>query len=148
MPRISFDLTIQASAAGSELAAGSNDGTVSLWNMANPAHPTLFGQPLNGPTPPVTSVAFSPDGQTLAAGSSDGTVSLWNLANPAHPTPLGQPLNGPTPPVTSVAFSPDGQTLAAGSSDGTVWLWNLSIEDAIQRICATTSNTLTPAQWN
>lgn len=50
--------------------------------------------------------------------------------------------------VTSVAFSPDGQTLAAGSNDHNVWLWNLSIEDATQRICATTSNTLTPAQWN
>jgi WD40 repeat protein len=47
-----------------------------------------------------------------------------------------------------VAFSPDGQTLAAGSNDHNVWLWNLSIEDATQRICATTSNTLTPAQWN
>ncbi|MGP0025752.1 MAG: AAA family ATPase [Streptosporangiaceae bacterium] len=133
---------------GRTLAAGSYDGRVWLWNLANPARPTLLRQFPTGPTGPVISVAFSPDGQTLAAGNNDGTVWLWNLANPARPTLFGQPLNGPTPPVTSVAFSPDGQTLAAGSNDHNVWLWNLSIEDAIQRICATTSNTLTPAQWN
>jgi hypothetical protein len=26
-------------------------------------------------------------------------------------------------------------------------MWNLNVDDAIQRICAATSNILTPAQW-
>ena len=76
------------------------------------------------------------------------TVWLWNITNPAHPTPLGQPLTGPTGPVHSVTFSPNGRTLAAGSGDSTVRLWNLDIDDAIQRICATASRTLTPAKWD
>ena len=94
-------------------------------------------------------MAFSPDGRTLAAGSGDGTVWLWNLTDPAHPARLGQPLAGPTDYLvsTSVVFSPDGRTLAAGNGDGTVWLWNLDVDDAIQRVCATTGNTLTPARW-
>ncbi|MCA1695100.1 MAG: serine/threonine protein kinase, partial [Actinobacteria bacterium] len=95
----------------------------------------------------VDAVAFSPDGHTLATGSTDQTVRLWNITNPAHPTPLGRPLSGHTNYVKAVAFSPDGHTLATGSSDQTVRLWGMSVDQAIQRICATTTNTLTPAEW-
>jgi WD40 repeat protein len=45
-----------------------------------------------------------------------------------------------------VAFSPDGKSLAA-SDDATAQIWNLDVGNAIQRICATTSNTLTSTQW-
>jgi WD40 repeat protein len=92
-------------------------------------------------------VAFSPDGHILAAGSYDGKVWLWNLTNPGRPAPLGQPLTGPTNSVSSVAFSLDGHLLAASSFDGTAQIWNLDVDAAIQRICATTSGALVPAQW-
>jgi WD40 repeat protein len=134
---------------GRTLAAGSNFGLVWLWNFANPAHPTRFDRPLTEPglARIVYSVAFSPDGKMLAVGLDDRTVRLWNLANPAHPTSLGQPLTGPASPVSSMAFSPDGRTLAAVNHTGTAQIRNLDVDNAIQRICATTSNTLTPAQW-
>ena len=132
---------------GKTLAAANGDGKVLLWNLTDPARPTPFGQPLTGPADVFASVAFSPHGKTLAAATSDGKVLLWNLTDPARPTPLGQPLTGPADPASSVAFSPDGKTLAAGSGDNTVWLWNLDVDNAIQRICATTSNSLTSAQW-
>ena len=70
------------------------DGTIRLWNVTDPAHPTQIGQPLTGPTSGVDSVAFSPDGHTLAAGSDDGTIWLWNVTDPAHATQIGQPLTG------------------------------------------------------
>ena len=64
---------------GRTLADGSLDGTVRLWDVADPARPGPPGQPLTGGTSAVYSVAFSPDGHTLASGSADGTTRLWNL---------------------------------------------------------------------
>ena len=134
---------------GRTLASGSysGDGTVRLWNVTDPAHPTPRGQPLTGHTHAVTAVAFSPDGHTLATTSRDQTVRLWNVTDPAHPTLLGQPLTGHTGPVFAVVFSPDGRTLATGSDDQTVRLWTMNVDQAIHRICATTANILTPAKW-
>jgi hypothetical protein len=43
-----------------------------------------------------------------------------------------------------VVFSPDGHILA--SSNDTVRLWGMNVDHAIQRICATTTNALTPHQ--
>lgn len=113
--------------------------------MTNPADATQIGS-LTGPAGRVHSVAFSPDGRTLAAGSYDDTIWLWNVTNPADATQIGS-LTGHTGPINSVAFSPDGRTLAAGSADGTIRLWNLDVDQAIDRICATTSANLTPEQW-
>ncbi|MGH3933786.1 MAG: WD40 repeat domain-containing protein, partial [Pseudonocardiaceae bacterium] len=92
-------------------------------------------------------VAFSPDGRTLVSGAANGTVRLWNVGDPAHSTPLGPPLTGHTDVVYSVAFSPDGHTLVSSSRDQTIHLWGMDVDQAIQRICATTPNTLTPAKW-
>jgi WD40 repeat protein len=132
---------------GRTLASGSADETVRLWNVADPAHPTPLGTPLTGHTNIVAAVAFSPDGHTLASGSIDRTVRLWNVTDLAHSTALGTPLTGHTGVVNSVVFSPDGHTLASGSADWTVRLWDMDVERAIQRICATTPNTLTPVKW-
>jgi len=126
---------------GHTLAIVSNDGTIRLWNVTNPADPQPLGRPLTaGSFNPVNAVAFSPDGHTLASGNSDGTIRLWNVTHPAHPQPLGQPLaSGQTPtmpslPLTSgpgnivnaVVFSPDSRILASGNGDGTVRLWNVT----------------------
>ncbi len=132
---------------GTTLAAVGFDRKVWLWNLADPAHPDRL-TPLTGPVTPVDSVAFSPDRKTLAASSDDGEVWLWNVADPAQPVPLGQPLTGSATAVNSVAFSPDGRILAGGSYDRTTDLWDLSVDDAIQRICASTFNVLTPQLWN
>ena len=114
---------------GHTLASGSDDGSVRLWDVADPAHPRPLSQPLTGTgIAAVDSVAFSPDGHTLASGDADGTVRLWDVADPAHPRPLGQPplTSSGSAAVASMAFSPDGHTLASGDDDGTVGLWDVA----------------------
>jgi WD40 repeat protein/transcriptional regulator with XRE-family HTH domain len=108
---------------GHALATGDSYGTIRLWNVADPAHPHLFGQPLTDRG--ADSVAFSAGGHILASShyGGNGTVQLWDVADPAHPRPLGQPLTGNA--AASVAFSPDGPVLASYDG-GTVQLWDVA----------------------
>jgi len=109
------------------LAAAGADGTLRLWNVAVPGHPSPLATLVKADTQqPLYTAVFSPDGTVLAAAGAGQVVHLWNVSDPAHPVPLGQPLTGPTNTIYSVAFSPDGKTLAAASADKTVRLWNVS----------------------
>ena len=65
---------------GHTLATGSDDSTVILWDVRDPAQPQRLGHPLTGHTDAVYSVAFAPDGHTLATGSADKTVHLVGRA--------------------------------------------------------------------
>src|SRR5262249_57813220 len=102
--------SVAFSADGKTLAAGGQNGTVRLWDVANQEPITT----LTGHTAPVYSVAFSPGGKTLASGGADGTIRLWNVTNQEPITTL----TGHTRPADSVAFSPGGTTLARGSDTG------------------------------
>jgi WD40 repeat protein len=130
---------------GHMLASSHDDGTIRLWDMADPAHSHLLGPPLNAGSGVVYSVAFSPDGHMLASSHDDGSTGLWGIADPAHPRQLGR-LVGGTAAVYSVAFSRDGRTLASGSIDGAIRLWNPDVDYATKRIC-TAAGDLTPRQW-
>jgi WD40 repeat protein len=121
---------------GKALASGSckernsdgacKEGELILWDVAS-RQP--IGQPLNGHSRSVFSVAFSPDGKMLASGSADSTIILWNVAS--H-QPIGRPLSRPLNIVRSVAlaFSPDGKTLASGNDDGII-LWDVASRQSI-----------------
>jgi len=110
---------------GNILASASDDGTVRLWDISDPAKPILVST-IRVSTGAVFSVAFGPAGRLLAASSADEKVRLWNVANPAAPVRLGKALTGPVNTAYSVAFSPGGDLLAAGSADRDIRLWDIS----------------------
>jgi WD40 repeat protein len=141
-----YVVSVAFSPDGKILASSSSDDTVRLWNVAKPAHASPIGRPLTGPTDIIWGVAFSQDGRTLAAGSADDTIWLWNISHPAHASPVGQPITVASA-VDSVAFQPGQGVLATGTGDGTTQLWNLNVDQAIDRICATTGNDLSRQQW-
>jgi WD40 repeat protein len=125
------------------LISGNYDGTVGYWvNLHAPVRP--LAPQIGG----INAVAFSPDGKELAIGGGTG-LELWDTSSPSHPQLGGesQSLTGYNSWITSLAFSADGTTLISGSEDDTVRLWDLSVNDAIARICSTSSGVLTYQLW-
>jgi WD40 repeat protein len=59
---------------GKQIASGSDDKTVRLWDAVTGA----LLQTLEGHSSSFSSVAFSPDGKQVVSGSYDSTVQLWN----------------------------------------------------------------------
>src|SRR5271168_1803056 len=94
---------------GKQVASGSRDKTVRLWDAFTGA----VLQTLEAHSDSVRSVAFSPDGKQVVSGSWDQTVRLWDAATGA----LLQTLKGHTSWVSSVAFSPDRKQVVSGSND-------------------------------
>lgn len=131
----------------SVLITGEVDHTIRFWHVADPKHPTMFGPVLTGHTSYVYWLGLSPDGQTLISTGDDGTIRLWNVADLARPTAIGGAVTDHTGPIDNAALSADGRILATASDDRTVNLTDLDIAYAIDRVCATTGDTLTPAAW-
>src|SRR4029079_10177412 len=71
-----YVLSVAFSADGKQLASGSQDKTIRVWEAVTGKEVrTLMGH-----TAAVRSVAFSPDGKQLASGSLDETLKLWVVA--------------------------------------------------------------------
>ncbi|KPM52527.1 hypothetical protein ACG83_29845 [Frankia sp. R43] len=113
-------------ATGTDAGTGTGAGQLVLWDLADPRHPTIVGEPVLGHLGPVWTVAFAPDGATLAVADDLTTVVLWDVTDPVHPRRLGEPLTGHADTVHSMAYSPDGTALATASVDGTVLLWDVT----------------------
>ena len=90
---------------GKQLASGSSDERVRLWDAATGA----VLQRLDGHSGTVRAVGFSPDGKQLAVVSGDKTIILWDVAIGA----VLQTLKGHFLWANAVAFSPDGKQLAS-----------------------------------
>ena len=128
--------------AGSQLATGSADGTVRLWNAATGEQ---IGEPFVGHTSAIHSVAWSPDGAQLASSSSDNTVRIWDVTTAQQ---IGEPLTGHSSLVWSVAWSPDGTQLASGSWDGTVRIWSVVTGSATGEPFAQTESQVWSVAWH
>jgi WD40 repeat protein len=108
------------------LAVAGADGTLRLWDVAQPSHPAPLGKPLTRlKNSPLYTAAFSPDGHLLAAAGAGETIGLWQVSDPRHAVAIGR-LTGPTNTVFALAFSPSGRILAVGSADKAVRLWDVA----------------------
>ncbi len=130
------------------LATAADDGTIQLWNSANPAHPVALGPPLPSAAGSYVSLAFSGAGTVLAIAGSKDSVQLWNTTDPARPRLTGKlPAagSGPgMPPPLALA----GARVVTTSADGNIRIWDVNVSNAMKGICAVPGDQLTPAQWH
>jgi len=110
-----FVFSFQFSPSGDTVAAGCDNGTVQIIDVAT----AEVKRPLSGHSQLVTAVSWSPDGTKLASGSYDKTVRIWDSASGEQLCSL----RGHTDVVGSVCFSSDGKELTSGSHDSTVRNW-------------------------
>ncbi|MFE3851866.1 AAA family ATPase [Streptomyces griseorubiginosus] len=132
---------------GRTLASGGDDDTVRLWDVADPAHAERAGAALTGHTEAVVSLTYSRDGTRLASGGNDNTVRLWDVSDPSAAGPIGQSMSPNAKTGNFLSFSPNSRMLGVSSGSDTIRLWDLDVDDAIDRICATTGNVLTRQEW-
>jgi WD40 repeat protein len=131
--RFSASKGVAFSTNGSLLAAGSDDGSMQLWDVSNPQDP-VHRSNLTGPGESVISIAFSAK-STLAAAADDDSIYLWGIQDPAAPARLAT-FSGLDSPVSIAWLS--GATLLLGvASDGTPLTWDVNPNDIARRICRT-----------
>ncbi|MCA9070905.1 MAG: PD40 domain-containing protein, partial [Planctomycetaceae bacterium] len=100
---------------GKQIATGSQDKTIRLWDMTGNVLHTMEGH-----TDIVSCLAWSSRGSRLASGSWDHTVRFWNPR-----TGRGGPvLKGHTYRVFDLEWHPEGTTLAS-AGDRSLRLWTL-----------------------
>jgi sterol desaturase/sphingolipid hydroxylase (fatty acid hydroxylase superfamily)/DNA-binding beta-propeller fold protein YncE len=104
-------LSVGVSADGCRVAAGRQDGTISVWD-AGTGQPLLF---LTGHTGAVRGVAVSSDGKFVVSGSYDRTMTIWDVEARQERVTTTQNAG-----VLSVAISPDGNRIVESSADGSM----------------------------
>ncbi|KAF1001654.1 WD repeat-containing protein VIP3 [Apium graveolens] len=120
-----FVLSVAWSPDGRQLACGSMDGTISVFDVVR----TKFLHHLEGHSMPVRSLVFSPvDPRVLISASDDGHVNMYDVEGKT----LFVSMSGHSSWVLSVDVSPDGAAIATGSSDKTVRLWDPKMRAAVQ----------------
>ncbi|MCI0464303.1 MAG: PQQ-binding-like beta-propeller repeat protein [Gemmataceae bacterium] len=99
-------------------AAGSQDRTVRLWDVA--ARKEVRRLQVVGwiGAPAAKALAFSPDGARLASGADDVAIRLWDVATGT----LLRRIEGGQ--ADALAYAPDGRTLAMAVRFGKVVLWD------------------------
>jgi hypothetical protein len=114
---------VAVSANGHLAAATDTSGHLRLWNITDPAHPTLAAD-IDANTADLTAARFLVQGgPALVTGGA--SAHTWGLTDPATPAVLSAFTGHITSPAR-LALSADGSLLAtAASQDRTVELWDV-----------------------
>lgn len=108
-----------------ELAAGSSDGMVHIWDPVKDDR--VLKEMRHGPQ--VALVRYSPNGNLLLAGGQSGAVRIWDLKKHSLVTEIPSGMSG----MKDARFSPDGEHVAVATTDGMLRLWKISSREQVHR---------------
>jgi WD40 repeat protein len=111
---------------GSQIASGSTDGNVQIWN----AETLQLIRTINADNMSISSVAWSPDSSRVVSGSGDGHTVIWNAANGQLIRTLGEETEEfgseePEEGILAVAWRPNGQDIESSAANGTSYAWGV-----------------------
>lgn len=115
-----------------QLVSGSLDGTVVLWNVANPDRPVI--SVLGAHDDAILGVAWL-NADTIASVSRDGAVKLWDRRTRVQIGTFASAAAGGSG-LTSVAFSRNGERLATATKDKTVVVWSVPSGEEVSKLPA------------
>ncbi|HXL89679.1 MAG TPA: caspase family protein [Streptosporangiaceae bacterium] len=117
-------LRVSTQANGPLAIADDQNGTLRIWNLADPLSPILDATIRARKT----AIALTPDGRWLTGPCPSGPgLCLWSLAQPRRPALTGRlPLPDSGLTLLQAAFSADGTMLAAVDGQGTTLLWSIA----------------------
>ncbi|MEQ8788833.1 MAG: protein kinase [Pirellulaceae bacterium] len=106
---------------GEQVVSGSEDGTLHVWNLANPMQHRQW----KGHQDRVSKVVFDPAGRLVSA-SLDKTLRIWDVENGREI----RTLRGHDQQILALAISSDGARIVGGGADG-LQLWDAENGQAI-----------------
>lgn len=105
---------------GTMLAAGYDEGTIRLWDVASES----LVSTLEGHGDEINSLDFLHTGKVLISGSDDETVRLWDLDTESLIATIEPTVPFTDCNVSSVRFSPDGSRFATADCFDRIALWS------------------------
>jgi WD40 repeat protein len=109
---------------GNRVAAGGNDGSVTLWDTH-----TWQSRRFGAHAGRVSGLAFSGDGGRLWSAGADGSAHLWDASSGQRLTSLGGGGEG----INYMALSPDGRLVALAREIG-VEVWEAATGRRLQQL--------------
>jgi len=129
---------------GTQIATGSTDGNVQIWN----AETLQLIRTIGADNLSIRSVAWSPDSTRVVSGSGDGHTVIWNAATGQEIRTLGEETEDhiseePEAGILVVAWRPNGQDIETSAEDGTTYAWGVN-QPPGEELLSSTGNVYQP----